>query len=277
MRLAFLRVLNRLENEEAGMYYRFEPLPDICKKFKDNLGRKWTYLDEKEIQVLYPNGGFKIFGEMRRRVNKNAVHFLDGSEQNLELYGLYPYTRKNSWLKKSIGYIKVTDETGETGYIRVLANAWMRPLLLLCIVVAGASIFLGGVWFANQDETPGLDKTAVSYHIDGVRNTDPESILLPGISRLKVKAGELRIHTALINPEGNTCYFKYIIQLADTKEVLYTSGLIEPGKAVTEFDITRMLKPGEYPVTIIVETRDTEDYETVYNAGNIDAVLDVSE
>lgn len=259
------------------MYLRVETLPDTCKKFKDNQGRVWSYLDEKEIQVLYPNGGFKIFGDMERKVNKNADHFLAGTEPDVDWYGLYPYTRKNSWIKKSIGYIKVKDETGETWFIRVLTNAWIRPFLLLCMLMAGTSIFLGGMWFAKQDETPGLDQTAVSYHIDGVRNTDPESILLPGISRLKVKAGEVRIHTALVNPEGNTCYFKYIIQLADTKEVLYTSGLIEPGKAVTEFELIRMLEPGEYPVTIIVETRDTEDYETVYNAGNIDAVLDVSE
>lgn len=259
------------------MHYNIEILPGNCKKFKDSQGRKWTYLDEKEMQVLYPNGGFKIFGDMRRKMNGDADHFLVGTGKDAAQYGLYPYGRKKSWLKKSTGYIKVKDEDGETGFIRILANAWIRQMLVLSILLVCTCIFFGGMWFARMDTIPGLEKTAVSYHIDGVRNTDPESILLPGISRLKLKAGEVRIHTPLINPDGNTCYFKYIIQLADTKETLYTSGLIEPGKAVTEFDIMKTLKPGEYLVRIIVETRDTNDYETVYNAGNIDAVLEVLE
>ncbi len=147
---------------------------------------------------------------------------------------------------------------------------------ILAILVC-AAIFLVGVWFAQRDEVPGLDKTAVSYHIDGVKNTDEDSILLPGLSVLNGKANDTHIKAVLMNPDGNGCYFKYTIIQKDSEEVLYTSGLIEPGKAVTEFDLNKKLKAGKYPIQVIVETNDLKNPEIVYNAGNIDAQLVVTE
>ena len=82
---------------------------------------------------------------------------------------------------------------------------------------------------------------------------------------------------ALINPDGNECYFTYSIKLADTGEELYRSGLIPPGKAVMEFDLNRALSAGEYPVEVTVRTRDLKDVNIEYNAGNIDTHLEVAE
>lgn len=135
---------------------------------------------------------------------------------------------------------------------------------------------MAGIWFAQKDEVTGLDKTAVSYHIDGVKNTDENSILLPGISVINVKENDAHVEAALFNPEGNACYFRYTMILKDTEEVLYTSGLIEPGKAVTEFDLDKKFKAGTYPVEIHVETSDLKDPEIAYNGGNIDARLNVT-
>lgn len=44
-----------------------------------------------------------------------------------------------------------------------------------------------------------------------------------------------------------------------------------------EFDLNRALSAGEYPVEVIVRTRDLKDVNIEYNAGNIDTRLEVAE
>ncbi|WP_302822785.1 hypothetical protein [Eubacterium callanderi] len=176
-----------------------------------------------------------------------------------------------------VGYVPVVDEAGEEGFVRIIGRAWYKLLFIVLAVLVCITVFVAGIWFARQDEVPGLDKTAVSYHIDGVKNADSESILLPGLDALKAQAGDPHVKEALINPDGNECYFTYSIKLADTGEELYRSGLIPPGKAVMEFDLNRALSAGEYPIEVIVRTRDLKDVNIEYNAGNIDTRLGVAE
>ena len=250
------------------------PLSYAKRTHKDSTGSLWNYVNEDELQAIYPNGGFKVFSDMHMRGNSKAQNYLSG--QTTEIV-VYPYKRKQSWAKRTVGYIPVTDANEEEGFIRIIGNAWQRVLFLILAILVCAAIFLVGVWFAQRDEVPGLDKTAVSYHIDGVKNTDEDSILLPGLSVLNGKANDTHIKAVLMNPDGNGCYFKYTIIQKDSEEVLYTSGLIEPGKAVTEFDLNKKLKAGKYPIQVIVETNDLKNPEIVYNAGNIDAQLVVTE
>lgn len=222
---------------------------------------------------MYPNGGFRIFSDIHTHGNGKTDDYITGEETETRLN---PYLQKLSWSKRITGYIPVTDEKGEEGFIRIIENAWQRQLLPVLAVFICAFLFLCGVWFAQRNEVPGLDKTAVSYHIDGVKNTNEESILLPGISRINVKENDTHVKVPLFNPEGNGCYFKYTMILKDTGEVLYTSGLIEPGKAVTEFELDKKFKAGTYPVEFTVGTSDLKDPEVVYNGGNIDAQLNVT-
>lgn len=248
-------------------------MPAARHQHKDHNGALWNYISDKELQKMFPNGGFKILSDMGKKSSLEAADILEaeGSEA-----GLYPYKIKQSWLKIVTGYIPVVDEEGEEGFIRITGRAWRKLLLAILAVLLSSSIFIAGIWFASKEDIPGLDKTAVSYHIDGVENTNSESILLPGLNVLKAKENDTHLKAALINPDGNGCYFKYTIKLKDTDETLYSSGLIAPGKAVTEFDLNRTFEAGKYPIKVIIETRDTEDQDIEYNAGNIDAQLEVT-
>lgn len=222
---------------------------------------------------MFPNGGFKIFSDMGKKDSPEGTNILEAEGGRASLY---PYKKKLPWLKLVTGYIPAADEEGEEGFIRIIGNAWYKLLFLILALLVCSIIFIGGIWFADRDKVPGLDKTAVSYHIEGVKNTDSESILLPGVSVLKVKEKETHIKAALVNPDGNGCYFKYTVKLTDTGETLYSSGLIPPGKAVVEFDISRTFEAGEYPIQVGIETRDIKDQDIEYNAGNIDAKLKVT-
>lgn len=249
-------------------------MPDAKRAYKDDSGGFFHYVNDNELQGMYPNGGFRVFSDLHVHENSEAQDYLVGADTEL---GLYPYRGKQSWMKRTVGYIPVKDENEEEGFVRIIGNAWQRPLLLILALLICGGIFLSGVWFAQKDEVPGLDKTAVSYHIEGVKNTDKDSILLPGLSVFNSKEDDTHVKAVLMNPEGNGCYFKYTIKLKDTGEVLYTSGLIKPGKAVTEFDLKKKLKAGKYPVLVVVETNDLKNPAIMYNAGNIDAQLVVTQ
>lgn len=214
-----------------------------------------------------------MFCDLHRHENKNTDNYLIGEHSD---FGLYSYREKLSWLKRPVGYIPVINEHGEDGFIRIIATSWLHLLLPLHIVSICFSIFLFGMWYARKDVIPGLDKTAISYHIEGIKNTDKDSILLPGLKVLNAKENNTHIKSVFMNPDGNTCYFKYIIIRKDNGDVLYTSGLIGPGKAVTEFDINKKLKAGTYPVKVNVQTYDLSDPDIAYNAGNIDVDLIVA-
>ena len=226
------------------------------------------------MQALYPNGGFKVFSDIHMRENPKAEDHLAGEKAEV---GLYPYQNRLAWTKRVVGYIPVVDGKGEEGFLRIVDHAWHRLLSVILAALVCAIIFLAGIWTARKDEVEGLDKTAVSYHVEGIKNTDSDSILLPGVSKLNGREDDTHIKAVLLNPEGNECYFRYTIKQTDTGESLYASGLIEPGKAVMEFDLSKKLKAGTYPIEVIVETRDIQDPEIVYNAGNIEAQLIITE
>lgn len=240
--------------------------------FKDRNETKWNYINEKDLHAIFPNGGFKIFSDLHKKGKLDKANTLETEEASI---GLYPYKNKLPWMKSVIGYIPIVDENGKEGFIRIIGVECYKVLIPIFVIFLCLSIFTAGIWLVKKSEVSGLDKTAVSFHIKGMKNTDSGTIMLPGLEVLSAKEDETYIKTNLINPDGNGCYFRYSIKLEDTGETLYTSGLIPPGKAVIEFNMKKGLKAGTYPVMVLVETQDLKDASIVYNGGNIEATLEV--
>ncbi|MBO1722676.1 hypothetical protein [Extibacter sp. GGCC_0201] len=146
----------------------------------------------------------------------------------------------------------------------------MTVILLLLIAAAGVTAAL------TYERGPDLDKHAIAYQLpNGVKNTDPDSILMPGYDVLEMDLATKKVEVALLNPEGNDCYFKFHIILKSDGSTLYQTGLIKPGTAVTSFKIDKELKEGEYPIVLNVEAADMKDPDNLYNGGAIEAVLEV--
>lgn len=82
-------------------------------------------------------------------------------------------------------------------------------------------------------------------------------------------------YVALWNPPTNPCYFQF--QVTYEGETLYESGLIEPGKAVTEVPLGRTFEAGTYDLKIVIKTFSLEDAKTPMNGGNIECTLNVYE
>jgi hypothetical protein len=80
------------------------------------------------------------------------------------------------------------------------------------------------------------------------------------------------VTVALLNPEGNPCYFTFEIVLKDTGESIYKSKLVPPGKAITKINMSRALSEGEYGATIKITTTSLTDGSAM-NGANVETVL----
>lgn len=79
---------------------------------------------------------------------------------------------------------------------------------------------------------------------------------------------------ALLNPEGNPCYFTFELVLTDTDEVLYTSKQVEPGQMITNITLNRALSAGQYNAELRITTASLQDGSAM-NGANVVTVLDV--
>lgn len=264
-------IIRKLENHRKNN--------EVQSIFTDKKGHQWEYLTRKEYMEL-PELERRICADMRKKDSGSANLLLrDGEIRS----GLYQYRSKKKFSEKTIGYIPVllVDNTGETAgdpsCIRIIGKSFVKAYIvsvLLLLLLAG--LILGSFWYLREDDIPGLDESAIAYHVEGVKNTDPSQIMMPGISGFTMEAGDTHIEHVLYNPEGNPCYFKYRIILQDTEEVLYESGLVKPGTAIMEFDLNRTFEPGTYNVTMLAETSSVEDPETEMNRGAVNTVLTVN-
>lgn len=160
----------------------------------------------------------------------------------------------------------------KTGYVRIKKKSVIIIIIavvLLLLAAAAITVFL-------NKRGPSLDKNAIAYQLpDGVKNTDPDSILLPGFDVIKVNYSTQKADAALLNPEGNECYFQYSVTLKSDGTKLYQTGLIKPGTAVAGFKLNKKLEKGKYPIVILVEATDLKDAKVKYNGGAVEAALEV--
>lgn len=242
--------------------------------WKDKNGIQWSYLplsSAKEQNVSHKD----IIGDIPLKNSETAVGELYSEEGN-QSCSIAQYREKLKYSEQLKGYIPCQSEEGQQGYVRVLGTAVgkiLAPIIAAVIILAGAAV---AAWYFTTDFGPPLDKAAIAYQMpNGLRNEDPNQIMLPGFSKLTMNAQTGQVKAALVNPEGNPCYFTYVIVLKDTGEELYRTGLLEPGTAVTEFTIEKDLAVGSYDVELRVETGQLSDYTKEMNSGVIATTLEV--
>lgn len=155
---------------------------------------------------------------------------------------------------------------------------------LIAAVIAVAVLVTGGIilglnwnnWFGSKPQTTQADIDPGAKDYDGSKPEDKggaaKGIAIPGYPSIGLPAGTKDVQVALLNPEGNSCYFTFEIVLKDTGESLYTSKLVPPGKAVTDITLARELEAGDYDATIKITTSSLTD-QTPMNGANVETVL----
>ena len=155
---------------------------------------------------------------------------------------------------------------------------WIILAAVLVILAAAAGLFLT---FGTRRENPDgkgivLEEGAEDW--DGEMKDMSEGqtgIKIPGYGEITVPAGETTWKITLANPEENTCYFKYTVTIDDSENPIYESDLIEPGKAVREFDVTEPLEAGDYEIHLNISAFTMDESLTALNGADVKAVLHV--
>lgn len=171
-------------------------------------------------------------------------------------------------------------------------NITISKRTLIVIIIVLMLLIAGGVvvglnwnnWFGekapavsqmSQSEfTPDIDENAGDWTQQQPEDKGGEAvgIKIPGYPSITLPADTETVSVALLNPEGNPCYFTFELVLKNTDEVLYTSKMVPPGQAIYEITLSRPLSTGEYDATIKISTASLEDGSAM-NGANVETIL----
>ena len=175
----------------------------------------------------------------------------------------------------------------------VLKKRHIVIIIVLVLLLSFGGIFVGLNWNNWFGGTGGkADKTTQSSQVSQPENSvdiDPNAgdwtgskpedkqpsskgIKIPGYPSITIAADSKNVTMALLNPEGNPCYFKFEIVLKDTGKTIFESKYVEPGKAITNVELTESLRAGEYPAVIKISTLSL-DGKNPLNGANVETVL----
>ena len=159
-------------------------------------------------------------------------------------------------------------------------------IVLLLLVVGAVTVALNwNTWFGDpiptgpstsQNGNLEIDENAGNWNgqtlLDKTEDAPAVGIKIPGYPAITLPKDQKTVNVALLNPEGNPCYFTFELVLKDTGETLYKSKLVPPGQAITEITMSKALSAGEYNATIKITTTSLED-SSAMNGANVETVL----
>ena len=163
-----------------------------------------------------------------------------------------------------------------------MANKNRVHIAILTGIIIILCIALGILWNRNNTASPSagtglvLDNNASDWE-KTPENSVSEGIRIPGYGTITVKSGAEKVEMSLVNPKENPCYFQFtlIAHTDDGDVTLYQSDLVEPGKAITEFEVENLPPKGTYQMTIAINTWSLENPESAMNGAEVATTLQV--
>lgn len=233
-------------------------------------GEKIRYIGAESLKNIHPDGDYVVIGEIAIKKMNDCGIEKEILEADTSIY-IQPIGTYQESQYKTVGFIPCVTE-GE--YIAVKKSKLMTRVLLILLLLC---MFLGG-YFMMKGNGLDIDPNAKDYEsiLKRPDNIDSSQILIPGYGKFTIDVGSNIIDTVLFNPEGNPCFFKFTLLEKDTKDVLYESKLVPPGKGVTPIKLNKTFnKAGTYGLVLKFESVDLEDTNITYNGSNIDVKLNV--
>lgn len=226
----------------------------VYKKKKQNF--TVSYYKKKQIDQLYPAGGFSVVGQVGK--GREEIGEVTCSEGKLPVYAVSKLPHA-----KIVGYIEV----GENEYLSIVKDVlllWLFWILLAAALLVGIAFLIktvvpaGGTGETTTRPQGVVDDNAVlgpgDLSIPDKIDTEGRNITVNGIAKMNLKAGVREQNFVFSNPAENPCFFAYEVVLADSEEVIYTSNLLPPGYSISNFELNRPLEAGSYRTVIHVKT-----------------------
>lgn len=104
--------------------------------------------------------------------------------------------------------------------------------------------------------------------------TDP-GVVIQGWTAVKVPAGALEANVSFYNPEENAGWYDLTFELIlkETEEVVFTTGLIPPGKYCNKVTLSRSFETGVYEAILHVQPYYMNEEQSPTNDLNMDIRL----
>lgn len=246
-------------------------------KIRDKKNNKiWYYIDKEKILERHPEGDYLIVGEITVNYSEDedSIKKIKISKEvnEAELIAVKPSGTYKEGKYYTKGYIPCEEE-GKYIVVKKKKNTKIFFVLFFILILI-LGLLLGGKLMKKRTD---IDPNAGDYTAGLKRpdNISSSQILIPGYEKWTLKEGSDTINSALFNPEGNPCFFKYTIIEKATGDTLYESKLVPPGKGITPIKINKRFEEGIYRLILKFESFDLEDTNIQYNGSDVEIQLNV--
>lgn len=124
-----------------------------------------------------------------------------------------------------------------------------------------------------------IDPNANNKQPSDTENADEQGVAISGRDYMTIPAGQREVAVDFYNPEENKelYYLTFELRLYDDNgqdyEVLYTSGLVEPGKHIGKITLSRALESGVYTAVVHVQPYRMDEQKSITNNADMKIYL----
>lgn len=124
-----------------------------------------------------------------------------------------------------------------------------------------------------------VDPNASEYVEPEVENVPKQGVAIPGWSSITIPANMKEVKVDFMNPIDNKDLYYLTFELRlpgkteNDYEVLYKSGLVEPGLHIQKITLSRALSAGEYDAVVYVQPYRMDEQRTPTNNANMKTKL----
>ncbi len=227
-------------------------------------GFKVGYYTVKEMKALYPDGGIRVCGQLKYGKNEVGIITADGIDETV-------YKAESGTRYKTIGYIEL--ENGSFIAVKKDNLAMLILFFLLGVLLFAGLVFgvMQVITNGGEDETTttkpslvldmGQEEGEGTLDLPEKVEMENKNVTIVGIPEIHFKANQKEQNVILTNHEKNKgiCFMEFTIYLDknsnkkidDEDEMIYKSGLVQPGYSISKFSINRTLDVGEYDAVVM--------------------------
>lgn len=151
------------------------------------------------------------------------------------------------------GYVKGNDGN----FYGIIRLSFLPHLLLIAMLFCLLTMFYPNELTVDDESWNPVIEQFVDIE-ETTEEAERKQITICGFTEWTVKAGETEnLPISLKNPDGNPCYFTFIITLEDGT-VLYRSDHVPPGNEIKRININEPLEKGTYTAFVSILTNELE-------------------
>ncbi len=228
-------------------------------------GFKVGYYSVKEMKALYPDGGVRVSGQLKYGKNEAGVISADGIDEVV-------YKATSGARYKTVGYIELENGSFiavKKDNLAMLILFFLLGALLLAGLVFGVMQLIqngGGEDDPTTTKPPlildvGQEEGEGKLELPEKVEMENKNVTIVGIPEIRFKANQKEQNVILTNHEKNKgiCFMEFTIYLDKNgnkkidldDELIYKSGLVQPGYSISKFSINRTLEAGEYDAVVM--------------------------